>query len=228
MADTTPVNALPMPQLADRANIETAVRPLALAIDTRVVARFGTLAARNSAITGPVAGQMCWVTETKELYVHDGSVWVSARPRCARLGAAEVRTSSTPVPSPWLLHTVESFAAYKFKYWSVWTAASDAIDVRVKFVAPSGAVWVNGGVGPHVSQGDASVALGNFTGVLNGGSVGSDYGLDGAVYTQVECEGVCITGATAGTMYSFFSHSTNTPGSPITMGAGFLEMWKIP
>lgn len=124
MSDTTAVNALPMPQLSDRANIETAVRPLAQAIDTRLVARFSTLAARNTAITAPVPGQMCWVTETTELYLHNGTTWISALPRTKRLVTPETRISNSYAPLTLTLD-VEPFSAYHMKFWSVWTSTAD-------------------------------------------------------------------------------------------------------
>lgn len=227
MSDTTTVNALPMPQLADRANIETAVRPLAQAIDTRLVARFGTLAARNTAITAPVPGQMCWVTETTELYVHNGAVWISATARTKRLASPETRTSTTYTPSSLTLD-VEPFSAYRVRFWSVWTSSTDSPGVKVKWFCPVGAISVISGPGPAQTTTNSSVAYGQFSGVVNGGTDGLYYGCDSANYAHISEEGVIITGATGGAFYIFTAHAAGGfGGQTITMGAALLETSKV-
>lgn len=74
MSDVTAINAIPWPELTDEPNIETAVKPLADHIDTRIVPRFATTTARNTAVPSPIEGQIAY-TNTHGLQLYKG-MWV--------------------------------------------------------------------------------------------------------------------------------------------------------
>ena len=73
MALNTPNSALPYPELTDIPNALTAFQNLALALDTKVVPKFASAAARDSAIPSPVEGQLCYRTDINGFQEYNGS-----------------------------------------------------------------------------------------------------------------------------------------------------------
>lgn len=73
MALNTPNSSLPYPELTDIPNALTAFQNLALALDTKVVPKFATSVARDSAIPSPVEGQLCYRTDINGLQEYNGS-----------------------------------------------------------------------------------------------------------------------------------------------------------
>ncbi|WP_217913251.1 hypothetical protein [Miltoncostaea marina] len=79
MSDTTPRLGLPIPQLADVADIEEALHPLAAALDASLGPLLsGTAAARPSAGT---ARRLYFATDERRLWFDTGSEWVLIDPR---------------------------------------------------------------------------------------------------------------------------------------------------
>jgi hypothetical protein len=72
----TPIATLPYPALTDSPNGPSQVQSLATALDSQVVPRFATTAARDAAITAPAAGQMCWTTTPATHWYYSGSGWI--------------------------------------------------------------------------------------------------------------------------------------------------------
>lgn len=73
MALNTPNSSLPYPELTDIPNAQTAFQNLALALDTKVVPKFASSAARDTAIPSPVEGQLCYRTDINGLQEYNGS-----------------------------------------------------------------------------------------------------------------------------------------------------------
>jgi hypothetical protein len=82
----TPIAALPYPALTDSPNGPAQIQALATAVDSQVVPRFATTAARDAAITAPVAGMECWTTTPATHWYYSGTAWIvrggSAYGRC--------------------------------------------------------------------------------------------------------------------------------------------------
>lgn len=95
MSTNTPIAGLPSPELTDSPNIETAVGSLASAVDSLLVPRYSTVAARDAAITAPVFGQLASVSATSELYMYNGTIWISAKPRYFFKGSSQTVSAST-------------------------------------------------------------------------------------------------------------------------------------
>ena len=72
---TTPIADLPYPELTDLPNGPSAFGGLASALDSIVVPRYTNAAARNLAITSPVAGQLSYLTTEGRYERYDGSGW---------------------------------------------------------------------------------------------------------------------------------------------------------
>lgn len=96
MATTTPINALPAPD--DGSPNDPPLHFIALnnLLDTRLLPRFATSTARDAAITAPVDGMFCTMTDTDRLLRHDGTKWCKvAGPRELLLYNGNAGSSAT-------------------------------------------------------------------------------------------------------------------------------------
>lgn len=71
----TEINGLRVPDLTDSADITDAVGNLADDVDTRLFARFATPSARDSAITSPVPGMVCFVESFNLPMIYYTAYW---------------------------------------------------------------------------------------------------------------------------------------------------------
>lgn len=75
MSTNSPINGIRIPELSDTANIVNAVGQAVTDIDTRLMARFATPAARDLAIASPVSGMRCWVDSFNLPMIYYTSYW---------------------------------------------------------------------------------------------------------------------------------------------------------
>jgi hypothetical protein len=75
MTTTTPINGLRLAELSDAANMQTAMSNLGTDLDNRLIPRFATPSARDTAITAPVGGMVCWVSSFNNLMIYYTSYW---------------------------------------------------------------------------------------------------------------------------------------------------------
>ncbi|MFD0276181.1 hypothetical protein ACFVHB_20070 [Kitasatospora sp. NPDC127111] len=66
---------LPYPKLSDAPNAEAAGSALVEAAAPKINMRFANAAARNAAITNPVAGMEVWLVSEKRKEIYDGAAW---------------------------------------------------------------------------------------------------------------------------------------------------------
>lgn len=79
MALNTPNATLPYPELSDIPNAQTGFQNLALALDTKVVPKFASSSARDTAIGTPVDGQLVYRTDIKGYQTYKtGTGWLPA------------------------------------------------------------------------------------------------------------------------------------------------------
>ncbi|MFD3378374.1 MULTISPECIES: hypothetical protein [unclassified Streptomyces] len=95
MALLTPLGSLPYPQPADAANIPVHIQSLAEAVDGRTVLRFADGAARDTKVTAPVAGMLCWLSTPKQYWYYTGSVWAQLAPAPVHKANATVGTTAS-------------------------------------------------------------------------------------------------------------------------------------
>lgn len=76
MSTVTPINGFTIPQLGDAPNIETAIHPLANALDGYVVSRHANVSARAAAIPSPAAGMVSYRTDSDDIEYYDGVEWL--------------------------------------------------------------------------------------------------------------------------------------------------------
>lgn len=93
MPTTTPVQALPIPILADIANVPLHVQNLAQALETKLVMIFASTAARTAAIPSPTEGMTSYQLDTHRLEYYDGTGW-RPLPKFTQCGSLTLTTST--------------------------------------------------------------------------------------------------------------------------------------
>lgn len=116
MAQNTPINALPWPELGDIPNAQTAFQNLANQLDTRLVPRFANNAARAAAITAPTAGMLSYQLDSGRFEYFDGSTWNPLR--------ADVRMK-TKLDAPIASVTFSNIPSTCARVCITWTARAD-------------------------------------------------------------------------------------------------------
>lgn len=145
MATTTAINAIPIPELTDPPHINNSIAPLANQIDTRMVARFSTVSARNTAIPTPTAGMMAWCTDMGELYLYNGTAWVSARPRTVYKTVVEYRSGTTVFSNDnELFITIEPNSTYLMNFMFSYDGSSSSADIKFQWNASAGVTTIAG------------------------------------------------------------------------------------
>lgn len=139
MSIVTPINGFQLPTLGDNANIESAVQPLGQAVDSVVIPRFTTTAARDTAITAPTFGQMCAVSGTGELYYYNGVAWAGVVERFVRKTADQTVTSNTTLQNDnHLIWAAEANSRYKVEYVLFGTSTTASGDFKCNWTLPAG------------------------------------------------------------------------------------------
>jgi hypothetical protein len=75
MSTTTPIQSLPVPESTDTPNIPGNLMTLAQAIENKLVMRFASVTARNSAIPTPIDGMVAYVEDIGEMQVYEDAAW---------------------------------------------------------------------------------------------------------------------------------------------------------
>ena len=96
---TTPMQALPYPPYSAPPNVPDDLQLLAAAVDDKLVMRFATSTARNSAIPVPVDGMLCALTSTKEYQVYSNGAWRTFYANDGNASATRFQPTSTYVSS---------------------------------------------------------------------------------------------------------------------------------
>lgn len=140
MATSTPINGWSIPQLADVANIETAITSFASGVDSRVNPIFANNAARDSAIPSPTAGQECFVTTDNIKYVYRNSTWKMLSPYRSVVvtGGTVSSIDFSSIPS-----TLRSLRVYHTLRGDT---AAVAINVRMRINGSSSSVYQSQGM----------------------------------------------------------------------------------
>lgn len=145
MALTTNINGIPYPENTDTTNYPTAFDNLADQIDTRLVARFASAAARDAAITSPIAGQMCFIQKSSgayDLQIYRAGAWADMIwPTLVLKTTDEPRTNTTTLsPSDELLFFAQANSTYIIECRLMFrNSATDAADAKFGVYGPAGA-----------------------------------------------------------------------------------------
>lgn len=101
MSQNTPINAIPYPDNSDSSRGDVHFTNISAVIDSRLIPRYATTAARDAANPSPTAGQVAYVTAEKAFQYRSPGVlaaggWVTQGfSRTSVLAADDVVTSST-------------------------------------------------------------------------------------------------------------------------------------
>jgi len=223
VATTTPINQFQIPQLADSPNIETAIQPFANAIDQFVVPRFTTVAVRDTRITSPTDGMVCYVTGTGEMYRYNGTGWVSAVPRVrCKLGTQNF-SGTTLAGDADLILSVEAGSRYKARY-GIYYGATSANDLKINVLGPpsstvqAGWLILTSGATTNFDVLEGLTPNIQSTSIVAGGISGNvHYGfLD--VYA--------ITTSNSGVVNPYFAQYVSG-GTTQVFGGSWVDMWKV-
>lgn len=158
---TTPINALRYPASSDPADVPTDMLELATDLDTRLIPRFASSAARDAAITAPIEGQLNYRSDTDRLERYTGSAWVPVGGG-VYVSHEEVTTgvvnsaSTTEVLVKSMTFTAVVGVRYRYEVAGVYfgTVAADQLGLRVRYAA--GATVTSAGT---LAGGDSAVDI---------------------------------------------------------------------
>lgn len=228
MSSTTPVNGWTIPTLSDVPNIETAIHPLANAIDLRVIPIFTTTGARDTAIPTPSFGRFAAVSGTGEIYVYNGSAWVSAVPRNLYKTANESVTSSTTMQDDnTFTFSVEANAFYFVEMHLVISCADATAtpDFKSQWTVPAsttGLRWRSGlTTGATADTGDKSQID-----TIAGGSAA--LGVLASSTKTFFIERISVdTAGTSGTMTLQWAQNASDSDPTIVEAGSYCRIWKV-
>lgn len=228
MATTTPINGFSIPQLSDAPNIETAVNTFANAVDSRVIPRFATVAARGTAIPSPITGQLAHCADTTELYIYNGTLWVSARPRVKFKTADEgVSNSASPQDDDHLVFSVEINSEYVLAGELFISATNTGRDFLANWTVPASTVgwWALGGLDPAANNILGEAHFGGTTTITANRAIEANVNLDpvaGMVRAYFD------TAGTAGNVQFRWSQNVAQTSTSTTVYKGsWMEIWKV-
>lgn len=92
---STPVTGAPYPSATDSPNGPLQMQNLALAFDDKVIARFATTAARDTAIPSPAEGMIVWCASPAGWYQRGGGAWRYFPSVIPTIGGTLQRSDST-------------------------------------------------------------------------------------------------------------------------------------
>lgn len=228
MSTTTAINGWTIPELSDVPNIETAIHPLANAIDARVIPIFTTTGARDSAITSPSFGQHAAVSGTGEVYWYNGSNWVSAVPRSFYKSANEQVVSSTTMQNDdTFTFSVEANALYFVELFIVMSSA-DATgnpDFKSQWTVPAsttGIRWRSG----LTTGATADTTDKEQIDTIAGGS--SQLGVLPSSTRTFFVERISVdTAGTSGTMTLQWAQNNSDTDAVIVEAGSYMRVWKV-
>lgn len=223
MSVTSPINGFVLPSLGDVANIEAAVQPLGLAVDSLVIPRFSTTAGRDAAISAPTFGQFAVVSGTQEVYVYSGTAWVSAKPRFIIKPTDEpLASDSTGQLDDHLLFSMEANSAYVANFFLGIQSTSATPDIKIDWSIPAGASRRAYFVGLPESAATSTNAVKM---IWDDGTMPSFAAFNGFTCMQVYV--YFITGATAGNANLRWGQNVSDPAATIMGSGSRIEVWKV-
>src|SRR5678815_3583559 len=166
MSGTTAINALRYATLGDAANANTLSQNLASDLDTRLIPRFASQAARDAAITSPTNGMFAYTTDTSDMWLYSGSKWKWAYPKMlVHTSSTSVVSSTTLVDAAGLTCSVNANSLYIFDC-VFFTVSPTAGDLKITHVFPTS----DYNIGQFALQGSATTVTDTVTATSTRGS----------------------------------------------------------
>jgi len=188
----------------------------------QVVTPFASAAARDSAITAPVEGMLCYTSDTDVFWWYNGSKWMRKAKRLY-VGSLQTYTTTTMADVPNLTFTGDAGGVYAFTGF-FHTVAPTANDLSVQWTIPAGASIEWGMLGPASTDAGTeptTVYMGAITtsGPLTVGGMASN-----GVVTQPI--GTITIGGTSGTC-KIQAAQGSAGGSSFIRAPSWLEVEQI-
>ena len=189
----------------------------------QVVSQFASASARDSAITSPVAGMICYTADIDWVWRYNGSKWMK-QPKALYVPAvSSAITTTTFVDISGLTFTGDANSTYPFDGW-LSTVAATAGDVGLQWVLPSGASLEWGVLSPSSGNAGTNLDTTAYQGTITA-TAGQSIGGMNSTGTAARVSGVIVTGVTAGTC----KLQANNPGATGSsfVRAGFLMVSQV-
>lgn len=155
----TAAASVPYPDDDSPCDVATQIEDVAMAVDSIMVPRYPSTAARDAAIPVPVEGQFCYVSQAgiRQLQGYNGSSWLTIFP-ASRVATKTVDTTSSEVNyhnDPHLFLALEANSYYTFQLMIGIAATNDNGDAKVAMGLPTGATMEWGAIYPSNCGGNA-------------------------------------------------------------------------
>lgn len=191
-------------------------------IRDQVVTPFASASARDSAITTPVQGMICYTIDTDWIWRYNGTKWIR-QPKAVYTSGTGSMTTTTFVDIPGFTFTGDTSSTYVFDGW-VSTVAATAGDVGLQWALPGSATIEWGVVAPTFANAgtsmDTTVYVGTVTTAAGLGVGGmSSNGAMGHI------SGVITIAGTSGTC-KMQANNTGASGSSFVR-TGFLTIAQV-
>jgi hypothetical protein len=169
---------------------------------------------------------VAFCSDTKELYLYNGSAWVGAKPRTFYNTATQAFTTTSFVDVTNLAFSVEINSLYKVSGLIHYSSTTSGNDLKTTWSGPAsiGGFWVNGGPNTTFADGSAfssQIYIGEvgWTSTITTGSSSTN-----PIGSRIE--GFLTTGANSGSMQ--LRAALNTATGTLTFGAYcFIQALKV-
>ncbi len=172
----------------------------------QVVSQFASASARDSAITSPVNGMLCYTTDLGAMWSYNGSKWL--RRRVTVYSGADVGTGANNTTFGnvgWFSFSMDANSKYVFDSWVAYEAGATG-DMKLQFTLPAGATIKWSTYGPPTTT-TTGIDIGQ--GVLNTAAGPGLMGGTGFVQMVGRIAGTVTTSSTAGTAQLQFAQNAN-------------------
>jgi len=226
VSTVTPINQFQIPQLADSPNIETAIQPFANAIDQFILPRFTTVAVRDTRISAPTEGMMCYVSGTKETYRYNGTTWVSAVPRVAYKPSNQNATGTTLVADSAMLLSVETNSKYVGRI-NLLYFCQHSNDFKINCIGPPSCSVSVGSIALEAGATTARDLITNmeYNSETNSIVAGAPAVTAAPSYALLHLFGQ--VGANTGVIGFYFAKYAAAGSDSICLAGSFMELWKV-
>lgn len=189
----------------------------------QVICQFASASARDSAITSPVAGMVCYTADIDWLWRYNGTKWLK-QPKAVYVPSIQsAMTTTSFVDIGGLTFPGDATSTYCFDGW-VSTVAATAGDVGLQWSLPASATIEWGIVAPTFTNGGTNLDTTVYVGTV---TTASGLGVGGMNSTGAmgRISGVITTSSTAGTC-KMQANNTGASGSSFVR-AGFLNIMQV-
>lgn len=189
----------------------------------QVVSQFASASARDSAITSPVAGMVCYTADTDSLWRYSGTKWLRLPKALYVPSISSAITTAGFVDISGLSFTGDASSTYTVDGW-LSTVAATAGDVGLQWSLPSGATLEWGVLSPSSGNAGTNLDTTAYMGTITTTS-GQSIGGMNSTGTAARVSGVIVVASTAGTC----KLQANNPGATGSsfIRAGFLTVTQV-